>query len=205
MRMIAAVVGVVLAATLAVGQTPPREPDVVRDPIRLLPEQFGQATPKDALDSAIRLIDRGRLDYLAAHLLDPAFVNARVADRALRIEGDVEREYRRLRDAQRLDPSLPGDQRLPDEPKAFAKKVQAEATVRGFRQLVADIRTTLAENPDHVADLRRFLRSGQLLEAGDTAGFALKDVKDRTVNLKRTAAGWHLEDRRQDALPPEKK
>ncbi len=204
MRTVAGVVGFLLVATVAVGQTPPpREADVIRDPIRLLPEQFGQATPKDALDSAVRLIDRGRFDYLAAHLLDPAFVNAKVAERALRLEGDVEREFRRLRDIQRQDPSLSGDQRLPDEPKAFAKTVRNEATVRGFRQLVADIRTTLAENPDHLNDLRRYLRSGQLLEAGDTASFGLKGVKDRSVSLKRTAAGWHLEDKRQDA--PDKK
>lgn len=204
MRTVAAMVGVVLAVGLTVAQPPqPREADVIRDPIRLLPDQFPQATPKAALDSAIKLIDRNRLDYLAAHLIDPAFVNAQVSQRVLRLEDGVEREFRRLRDIQRADPTLPGDARLPDDPAAFKRRVQTEATVRGFRQLVADIRSTLAENPDHLNDLRRFLRSGQLLEAGDTASFALKDVKDRSVNLKKTAAGWHLEDRKQDV--PDKK
>lgn len=201
MRTVATILGVMLSVGLSFGQSPPvRQPDVVRDPVRLLPGQFGQSTPKDALDSAIRLIDRGRLDYLAAHLLDPAFVNAKVAERALRIEGDVEREYRRLRDIQRQDPSLPGDARLPDDPKLFEQRVRTEATLRGFRQMLADIRTTLAENPDHLNDLRRFLRRGQLLDAGDTASFTLKDVKDRTIYLKRTAAGWHLEDRMHEVL-----
>ena len=90
-----------------------------------------------------------------------------------------------------------------EDSKEFAARVQAEATTRGFRQLVGDIRATLAENPDHVADLRRFLRGGQVLEGGDTASFGLRDAKDRAVYLKKTAAGWHLEDRRQEA--PEKK
>jgi hypothetical protein len=201
MRTVAGVAGLLLAVTLGLGQPP--APPAARYGVRPLPDQFGHAAPKAALESAIRLIERGRFDYLVAHVLDPAFADKEVADRALRLEDGVEREFRRLRDVQRQDPALPGDQRLPDDPEAFRKQVQAESTARGFRQLVADVQRTLAENPDHLADLRRFLRSGQLLEAGDTASFGLKDAKDRAVYLKRSPAGWHLENRRQDV--PEKK
>ena len=197
MRTVAGVAGLLLAATLTVGQTPPAG---ARYGVRPVPDQFGQATPKAALESAVKVIDRGRFDYLAAHLLEPAFIDAKVGERARRVEGDVEREFRRLRDVQRQDRGLSGDVRLPDDPAAFKQRVEIEARDRGFRQLVADVRATLAENPDHLAELRRFLRTGQVLEAGDTASFGLKDVKDRAVYLKRTAAGWHLEDRRQEAV-----
>ena len=200
MRTVAAVAGLVLAATISLGQAPP---DGTRYGVKRLDKQFDQSAPTVALRSAVTLITADRLDYLAAHVLDPAFVDARVADRARRLEGDVEREFRRVRDAQRQDPGLSGAERLPDDPAQFAQRVQAEATARGFRQLVGDIRSTLAENPDHLADLRRLLRGGQLLEAGDTASFGLKDMTDRAVYLKKTAAGWHLEDRRTDT--PEKK
>lgn len=200
MRTVAAVAGLVLVVAVSVGQPPP---DGSRYGVKRLEKQFDQSAPTPALQSAVTLIVADRLDYLAAHVLDPAFIDARVADRALRWEGDVEREFRRLRDVQRQDPSLPGSARLPDDPAQFAQRVRAEATTRGFRQLVGDIRTTLAENPDHLADLRRFLRGGQVLEAGDVASVSLKDVRDRSVYLKKSAAGWHLEDRRAEA--PEKK
>ena len=99
MRRLAGMMAVLVATTLAVGQAPP-PPDPLRDPIRRLPDQFGQATPKAALDSALKVIDRGRFDYLVAHLLDPAFVDGRVAERTLRLEEGVEREFRLVRDRQ---------------------------------------------------------------------------------------------------------
>jgi hypothetical protein len=197
MRTVAGLFG--LLAGVALAQPPA---DGVRYGIRAYPDQFPNATPKAAVETAIDLIARDRLDYLAAHLLDPAFVDAKVADRARRAEEAVERELRLLRDIQRQDRTLPGDARLPDDPQRFADRVRAEATARGFRQLVADVRRTLSDNPDHLKDLRRFLRAGQLLEAGDTASLSLAAEKGRAVYLKKTAAGWHLEDRRTD--PTEK-
>ena len=201
MRTVAAVAGLVLATTLTVAQGPPAGS---RYGVRPVPDQFGQATPNAALDAAIRLIERERFDYLAAHLMEPGFVDAQVAERGRRIEGGVEQEFRRLRDTQRRDRNLGGDGRLPDDPAAFRKRVEAETTSRAFNQLVQDVRATLAEHPDHLPDLRRFRRSGQLLESGDTASYGLKDSKDRAVYLKKSAAGWHLEDRRTEP-PADKK
>lgn len=41
-------------------------------------ENFPQESPKEALDSIIKAIERKKLDYLVAHLADPAFVDQRV-------------------------------------------------------------------------------------------------------------------------------
>jgi hypothetical protein len=41
---------------------------------------YPQAEPKETLESAIKAIERNRLDYLIAHLIDPAFIDLRMAE-----------------------------------------------------------------------------------------------------------------------------
>jgi hypothetical protein len=58
---------------------------------------YPQASPKEALASALKAADAGRFDYLAAQLADPAWVDERV--RRLyggRFEGQVEDTRARL-------------------------------------------------------------------------------------------------------------
>jgi hypothetical protein len=43
-------------------------------------DNYPQATPKDALASVIKAIERKRVEYLLAHLTDPDFVDQRVKD-----------------------------------------------------------------------------------------------------------------------------
>ena len=40
--------------------------------------RYPQGTPKEALASVLRAIDNQQIDYVLAHLTDPAFVNGRV-------------------------------------------------------------------------------------------------------------------------------
>jgi hypothetical protein len=41
---------------------------------------YPQETPKETLASVLRAIERGRINYLLAHLADPAFVDKRVKE-----------------------------------------------------------------------------------------------------------------------------
>jgi hypothetical protein len=41
---------------------------------------FPQTTPRDTLESVLKAIERKKVDYLLAHLADPVFVDARVAE-----------------------------------------------------------------------------------------------------------------------------
>jgi hypothetical protein len=41
-------------------------------------ESYPQTTPKDTLNSVLKALDRKRVDYVLAHLTDPAFVDDRV-------------------------------------------------------------------------------------------------------------------------------
>ncbi len=190
------------AAALAWGQPEPPPP---RYGIPANPEIYPQGTPKDALASAIKAIDRGKADYLAAHLIDPRFIDAKVDDRARLIEKAVEAELRARQEAQRENPAtVPAGERLPLDPKGFAEAVRREAALRAFRQVVADIHGTLAENPDHLKDFRRFARAGQFTDLGETATATLPDVKDRQISFRRVGDRWFVEDGKRPEQPAKK-
>jgi hypothetical protein len=124
------------------------------------------------------------MDYLAAQLIDPAFIDARVAERAALIELDVEKELLAERDAQRASP--PRDRPpLPQDALAFRDAVRQTARERAFRLIVRDIRQTLADNPDHVKDFRKFLRDGTFVDAGETSSASHKDLPGRQVFFRR--------------------
>lgn len=165
-------------------------------------DAFPQNTPKAALGSVIRAAEKGKTDYLAAHLLDPKFVDDRVAERASEYYAAAERDLRALRDVQRNDETIPRIRRLPDDPAAFAAAVGREAQARAFKVVAKDISANLAENPDRVRDLARFLRNGTVTEAGDAAKFTIVDVKDREVFLKKIGTQWVVEDRQVEPPAP---
>src|SRR6187401_863893 len=74
-----AAVGLV-ASPPAAGQPKVAEPEEVPprygQPFR--PKAFPQGTAREVVASAVAAVEKGEFAYLAAHLLDPAFVDARL-------------------------------------------------------------------------------------------------------------------------------
>src|SRR5262245_21618246 len=68
------VAGLALASAAAAHDTVPPRFDVLYNP-----DLYKQQTPQDTVRSVLTAIDRDRYDYIVAHLLDPAFVDARLA------------------------------------------------------------------------------------------------------------------------------
>ena len=169
------------------------------------PRVYPQTTPNEVLSSAIGAIESDRLSYLAAHLMDPAFVDGRVAERVPVVRPTAERELRAVRDGQRRDPQnvSPRD-RLPDEPPAFDAAVDARATQLAFDLLVRDIRDTLADNPAHLKELRRFSRVADIPANGDTAEVTLPTVRGRGVYFRLVDKRWRILDGQEPApmAPP---
>jgi hypothetical protein len=194
MRALFGLVSVSCTVGIAWGQIAPPIPD--RYGVAADPEAYPQATPQAALASSIRAISRGRIDYFAAHLLDPALVDAGVTARAERLEPAIEQEFRLLRDQQRLT-TVTGT-RLPATAAGLTAAIQTEAVRRAFRIFLQDIRDNLAENPDYLRDLQRFSREGQFSESDDTATATIPEFKDRAVYFKRTPYGWVVLDQRQE-------
>ena len=64
-----------------------------------------------------------------------------------------------------------------------------------FDKVVEETRTLYAADPEKGRTLRRFLVDGEFEEMGDAATVKLKNVKSRSVFLKRVAGRWYLENR----------
>jgi hypothetical protein len=59
-------------------------------------ENYPQATPKEALASVIKAMQRARVEYLLAHLTDPAFVDRRIAFHGGQFQAVVREVSRKL-------------------------------------------------------------------------------------------------------------
>lgn len=217
MRKVFAVALVLGIAQLAPTQPPPPAGPPAEVPPRFgvpyRPKTFPQADPKLALRSVIEAADKAEFPYLVAHLMDPAFVDARLAERARQLEPAVEVEYAKLRDFQKANPDrFPPDVRLPEDPAMFKGRVQAEARTRAFRQFVRDVQDKLVEDPEVLKDLRRFAREGTFGEGAEAIKVGHPDIRDRSVYLKKVGDRWFMENRQTDegkapepAKEPEKK
>src|SRR5439155_22887318 len=158
------------------------------------------------LQSAIEAVEGGQYAYLLAHLMDPQFVDARVADRAKQLEPGVEVELAKLRESQKQNPvGIAPEARVPDDPIQFRAMAAREARTRAFRLLVRDVQDKLTDDPTLLKDLRRFLREGTVADQPGGARVGLADVKDRAVFLKQLDGRWFVENRQSDEKAEPKK
>ena len=175
---------------------------------------YSQATPKDALQSAIDAAEKVEFHYLVAHLLDPAFVDARIAERAKQAETAVEANLAALRDFQlkNLD-KIAIESRLPVDAAKFRERIVADSKTAAFKQLVRDVQDKFADDPEVLKDLRRFRSQGNFpdMAAGDTAKIGAVDVKERSLFIKKVGDRWYVENKQTEdkaaepAKEPEKK
>ena len=208
MRSAVAFTFMLLAAGLTEAQQPQLKATEVppRYGVQFRPKGYTQTTPRDALESVIAAVDKADYSYLVAHLLDPAFVDARVAERAKQVEPAVESELKTLRDFQKqnLD-KVPVEARVPDDMAKLRAMIDDQARTRAFRQLVRDLQEKLTDDPEVMKDLRRFYRTGTVSDAGTTAKVALPEIKDRAVYLKKVGERWFVENRQSEEKAPEPK
>ena len=72
------VLGIVLIWVAGGPGQAPKEAPPKRYGVEADLRDYPQETPKETLASVLRAIDKGRISYLLAHLVDPAFVDQRV-------------------------------------------------------------------------------------------------------------------------------
>ncbi|HVK08513.1 MAG TPA: hypothetical protein VM597_07020 [Gemmataceae bacterium] len=188
MRPLAAFVLAVACAGSATAQeflkvVPPRF-DVLYNP-----DLYPQRTPKEALAAALGAIERGRFDYLAAHVMAPGYVDARLR---------LTQEYFERVAAEQIATS---GQRL--DGRALQERIFDVGTRLNVRNLVEEMARKAGEDQEALAGMRRFLREGVFEETGDTAVGRLKDVKDRAVYFKLIDGRWFLDNRTEDRAAKE--
>jgi hypothetical protein len=150
------------------------------------PDLYKQDTPQNALNSAVIAITRDRHDYFVAHLLDPAFVDARLA---------TNQAYFERAAAEQLAATVAGRILTGVD---LQNRVRQVGTRLNVKQLADQVREKMADEPDHLKDLKRFAREGRFEAAGDTAKATLPDMKDRALYFKKTGGRWFLENRKED-------
>lgn len=155
------------------------------------PELYPQGTPQEALASVLGAVSRERYDYLVAHLLDPEFVDGRVAA--------FQPYFDRVAGEQITATGAGAALKGPD----LDRRVREVGTRLNVKHLAEQVRLKLADEPDNLKELKRFAREAEFKEAGDTAAATLKDVKDRALYFKKVGGRWFLENRK-DERPPAK-
>jgi hypothetical protein len=195
---------VALFALAAVAGPALSQESILRDEV---PARFGipgltglypQTTPKAALESALKAVDKQRFDYVVAHILDEAFVETRIGKRALELAPAAEADLRARREKQRQNPAAATDVRLSMVPAEFATAVDAETRQRAYKAVVDDVKSSITDDPEGLKELRRFAREGVVAEDGDKATITLRDVRDRKVFLKRVNGRWFVENRQAE-------
>ena len=185
MRPLVAVAAALGLAAAAAAQDVPRRFGILHNP-----DLYRQGTPTETLRSALGAIGRERYDYLAAHLLDPDWVDARLA---------VNQPYFERVAGEQIVATAAGAQL---KGPALQARVTEVGTRLNFQDLTGNIRRKLADEPDHLKDMRRFLRDGEVKTSGDSAAIVLKDVKDRALYFKKVKDRWFLENRKDEAAAP---
>ena len=201
-----AFLGLMLTTAVASGQPQPVELPPERYGVRSEIVLYPQATPRQAVATLAALVERKKFEYLVAQVLDPATVDARVAQRASAIRAGVERELDDLRTSQRLRPGgVAPENRVPDDAKLFAESVQAKTNALAFQEVVKDVRAHLSEYPENLALFRKLAKDGDFADAATESVASLKADPARKLFLKKDGLRWVVEDRKDGRKAEPKK
>lgn len=164
----------------------PKEPPR-RFGLRQFPELYPQDSPKNALYSVLRAMDKDRYDYLVAHLLEPGYVNEQLAIGYPLFE----KQAREIVEKEQLA-------RKGFDREFIVNRIRDLANQKNVDNLVQRIRTKIDNDPEVLRDFKRMLREGSFEDAGETSVGKLKDAKDRALYFKRVGDRWYVENKMQD-------
>ena len=179
---------IMAAATLS-AQEPPKL--LVRYNIEVNPINYPQKTPQEAMKSIAKALGSGRYDYFLAHLTEPKYVDARVAEyltlvfpreELQREEDDIAREkdFKRQR------------------AKIVEKSIRDKArNVVAFNRFVNEVRKNFDEDPVLMRELRQIAKDGEWEDEGEKAVGSLKKTTPRRVVLRKREDRWFMEERYQ--------
>ncbi|MEZ6139054.1 MAG: hypothetical protein R3B84_00650 [Zavarzinella sp.] len=146
------------------------------------PDTYSQKTPKDTLESVLTAMENKRLDYLAAQLMLPTFVDARLQETYASYE---EIAYQQLGEAAQRGNA---EERL--------RRVSLLTNSLNFQGLTEAIRLKFVDEPDTFTQLQKFESGGTFNEAGETATITHPDIPGRTVNFRKIDNRWYIDNQR---------
>ena len=158
--------------------------------IEFNPISYPQKTPQEALKAIVKTLDSNSYEYMLAHLVDPKFVETRVAEYYVMM---FPRELHRKEDeamAREEDPKIRKKLEIDKEHRLVERQVLA------FGRLVAETRKHMAEDPVLRRELRLLARDGEW-EADDTKASVSLKTTPRKAFFKIREGRWFMEERQQ--------
>lgn len=183
MRFIASLVAVVCIHSLATGQIKEERSLGVRHNGEVYP----QTSAREALGSFLRALDKERYDYIAAFLLDQAFVNEQ-----LRVTAPF---YEKAANEKVEKEGL--EKKGFDEAGIRSRKRELAAQAN-FENLILRLKTKLAEDPEALKELRKVYRDGDFTEGADAAVVKHPDIKGRSLFFRNVSGRWYIENKMQE-------
>lgn len=170
-----------------------QEPDQVRTryKIEFNAVAYPQKTPQEALKSIVKAFDGNQYHYLMAHLVDPRFVDVRVAEyKGLMFPPDSLRkedeEISREVDAKRR-------KRLETE-----KEIREAARfAAAFNRMADEAKKHHDEDPPLRRELRIMARDGEWAVEGDRANVSLPKLTPRKAFFKKLEDRWFMDEKNQ--------
>jgi len=138
-------------------------------------EFYPQDSPKQALASIAKAFERGRVDYLLAHLVDPGYTDPTFGKLYHGKFGKYPEDDRTLSAADRA--------------------ARVKETLADFVYVVTSERTS---EPKKALRLDRLLKEGTVEEAGTTAKVTLKDDASAVLTLLQIEGRWYMSNAKSD-------
>ena len=152
---------------------------------------YPHKTPQEGLKAVVKALDSGAYEYMLAHLIDPKFVDARVAEYKATMFS--KEELRKEDEAIATEP----DPKVRKKLEVEKEYRQRDRGVVAFGRLVKETRRHYAEDPVLLRELRLMARDGEW-ETDDAKGVCtLKSVPSRKVFFKTREGRWFMEERQQ--------
>lgn len=165
MPMRIALIVVLISGSIGLAQEKKAEPPRFGVPAEA--ELYPQTSPKTTMISITKAFQRNRLDYVLAQLIDPTFVDEKVAQ-FYRIKfGKTPEQDRDNRDY---------DRRIKEAFDDFMKEVSKH----------------MADEPKQSGNLTKLLKEGTIEEAGTSAKVTHKDIPDLALTLRQLEGRWYM-------------
>jgi hypothetical protein len=155
------------------------------------PISYPHKTPQEGLKAVVKAIDSGSYEYMLAHLVDPKFVDTRVAEYFTML---FPKDLLRKEDetiALAEDPLMRKRLEIGKDRRLIERQVIA------FARLAKETRSHFSEDPVLLRELRLMARDGEW-DADETKGTcSLKAVTPRKAFFKAREGRWFMEERQQ--------
>ena len=185
--------GLIALLTTAALSLSAQEPGVLRTRynIDVNTITYPQKTPQEAMKSIAKAASAGQFEYLLAQLVDPRYVDPRVAEYQALVfpKAELQREEEDI--ARELDPKKRKIKVIEKERKDKARIVVA------FGRLVAETRKNFDEDPVLLKELRLIAKDGDWETDDEKAIGTLKAVTPRRVVLRKREDRWFMEEKYQ--------